>query len=392
MLLINMDETSVSTFHGYTYGNMATQRKNDQEPIQWANRAKRRTCMTHACFICDKACLQKKLPQLVLVNKKTCSQVMFAQIVRASPPNIYVKQLTTAWMTEEIMCVLIRLLRAHLQEVWDDYEVVLFLDAHWSHIHHNTCVQCNRFDISLIVIPARLTWLLQPCDTHVFAVYKRYMRKLWSEKAMLTATGEIDILQFFEIVFEVIQDIVLNRDWSYAFKANGFHTGFVHLSSYIMKKLEFGETRPVVNSDIPSVQDIARCFPVNVTIPMRIIMNHFYAQPVQALPAAPAPTGAVVLPALPQASRLTPRRPSVAAALAIAPDPWQSASQRESQERRDIDPPHRPTTRAMAVSEQQARSRLPPLTPSSSSTAPNLETVAPPPKRRKLPWTTRSSS
>ena len=76
LLLINMDETSVSTFYGYTYGNIATHRTDQQEPIQWANRAKQRTCMTHACFICDNARLQKRLPQLILVNMRTCNQTV----------------------------------------------------------------------------------------------------------------------------------------------------------------------------------------------------------------------------------------------------------------------------------------------------------------------------
>ena len=210
--------------------------------------------MTHACFICDNPRLQRELPQLILLNKRTCNQPVFAQIVRASPPNVYVKQVKSAWMTEEIMCVLIRLLHAHLQDVWDDYEVVLFLDAHGSHIHHNTCVQCNRFHIDLIIIPARLTWLLQPCDTHVFSLYKRYMRRLWNETADLTQNGEIDLLQFFHILYQTIQDIVLNRDWSCAFTANAFHSGVAHLSAYLMKKFKFGENKPVISFDIPTIQ------------------------------------------------------------------------------------------------------------------------------------------
>ena len=93
------------------------------------------------------------------------------------------------------------------------------------------------------------------------------------------------------------------------------------------------------------LQDVARCSQSKVALAMHSIMKHFYTQAVQALPAVPASTGAVVLPALPQASPLAPQRPSAVSALAIAPVPWQRASQRETEERPELDPPHPPTTR-----------------------------------------------
>ena len=360
-----------------------TMQQQRNPPTQPYNRGRRRACMSHCCFICNIGSLQKKMPQVLLINEHTLSQSEFKRIVEAAPPHVYVKLAKSAWMNEEIMCILVRLLHEHLKDEWDLYHVVLMLDAFSGHIHYNVQLQCNRFHIALIVIPANLTWLLQPCDTHVFAIYKKYMRKLWSEHVDKSPDGVIDMISFLTIVFAVIMDIVQATDWSYAFKEDGFYTHFGYLSNFIMKQLKY-ESKPPIVSTLPSVEDVRCCFPKR-----RAIVGHILLKQLQQprLLALPAPASAPILqdsaPAVPapRGIPLRPRRPILALTLGDVPAPWRKSTTGETQERQALEkgpPVTRSQSKRLLEMSQAERNTAQENRPGSSTDLP--------PKRRKLPW------
>ena len=45
---------------------------------------------------------------------------------------------------------------------------VLLMDCARQHIHRSVFDAAARQGVRLVLIPAKLTWLLQPCDAHVF--------------------------------------------------------------------------------------------------------------------------------------------------------------------------------------------------------------------------------
>ena len=385
VLLVNMDETSVCSFQGYSAGNVVRSDRSQTKPTQPYNRGRQRACMTHACFICNVARLQKKMPQLLLLNKHTVTQAEFTRAVQASPPNVYVKLARSAWMNEEIMCILVRLLHEHLKDEWDDYHVILMLDAFSGHIHYNVQLQCNRFHITLIILPANLTWLLQPCDTHVFAVYKKYMRKLWVEHVDKTSDGVISIVEFLKIVFTVIVDIVQSSDWSHAFRENGFFSHFGYLSNYIMRQLQYETTPPIVAA-IPSLEDVRWCFPKGRAIVEHILLKQLHHPWMLALP-APAVSAPMLQdnppPApIPRGTPLRPRRPPILAlTLGSAPDPWRTSQASEAQERKSLQKPP-PVTRSQTKRLAESQEQPPEVEEETTARG----SADPPPKRRKIPW------
>ena len=392
LLLINMDETSVCSFQGYVYGNVVAHEKHEQRPKQNYDRNRQRACMTHACFICNVGRLQRKMPQLIIMNENLCNLTIFHQILEMCPPNVYVKRLQSSWMNEEIMCILLRVLRVHLQDEWDDYHVVLFLDAFKGHIHWNVQLQCNRLSIVLIILPAQLTWLLQPCDTHVFAAYKKYMRRLWAERAIDTEDGHIDILKLLVLIFDVIVDFVQVTDWGFAFREDGYHQNFGSLSTFIMRALQYTE-KPELNMNVPAIEDVQLCFPRKAVVHMHLIMKQL-VRPMLALPAPvmPAQQVVVVAPPLalappsaplalvntPHGAPLAPDRTRLFLALAANTEPWLASAKAEKGDRESQTKPP-PVTRSQ--SSQPAQTRVQPLSPSP---------LQPAAKKRKLPWKTTS--
>lgn len=393
-----MDETPVCSFQGYSFGNVVEHPKSDREPLQPYNRGRRRLHMTYACFICNIARLQRKLPQVILMNEKMCTNTEYRRILAATPPNVYVKREKSAWMNETIMCILVRLLHAHLKDVWNDYHVVLMLDAFGGHIHYNVQLQCNRFGIVLIIIPASLTWLLQPCDTHVFCIFKKHLRRMWAGVTNEAEEGFIDVVALLTLVFEVIEDIVNGTDWNYAFKEDGFYTHFAFLSSYIMQKLEYTE-KPSINIQIPCLADIQCCFPKRHVVVERILLKILH-QTMLALP-APAVSASALQNggassseaqghSLPRGTPLRPKRPLPALQLAPGSTRLESCQAKEEMDRNSqMKPP--PVTRSMSRALEMATGQVS-SREQDESTTPSSRTATnePPRKQRKLPWKRRS--
>ena len=81
-------------------------------------------------------------------------------------------RLKKAWMTTEVMEKYIVLLGGILKEFQTTHRFILYLDALRVHVSPKVLRAASRANLWICVIPAKMTWALQPCDAHVFASYK----------------------------------------------------------------------------------------------------------------------------------------------------------------------------------------------------------------------------
>ena len=70
---------------------------------------------------------------------------------------------------------------------------MLFLDACKAHLHARVFAACAACGLWAVVVPAKMTRLLQPLDTHAFLAYKVYLQKLFQEARIRTANGDLDV-------------------------------------------------------------------------------------------------------------------------------------------------------------------------------------------------------
>lgn len=135
-----------------------------------------------------------------------------------------------------------------------------------------------------------MTWVLQPCDTHLSAACKRYLRKLWLESIADREDTDLSLNGLFDIIFRTIEDVINGKNWAYAFKEDGYRNNFGQLSSYIVKQLEYTE-RPPINIEVPSYETVALCYPANMTVPYNIVLKPLLAaqRALAAPPPAPPP-------------------------------------------------------------------------------------------------------
>ena len=246
-----------------------------------------------------------------------------AELVAACPPNVHLIRQRSAWNNTETQKRVLRLLAAALREHertavrpgMKRWQPALLLDACRLHIHPSVAQSAAALGIWLVVVPARLTWLLQPLDTHVFQRYKEYFRSAYQRARLNTPDGRLTTAQFLGAFFETIQHLVEGVRWEFAFDSDGYGQGGQRkVSHYILNQLQLAEP-PDVPSLEPTLGMLQLCFPRKSTVPLARLLGPCRRQlaltappqgPTGPLPALPAPLPTVGR--LARGSRLAPKR------------------------------------------------------------------------------------
>ena len=192
VLRINWDETAVCLFEGGGRGNVFFA-KTEQAVVQNASRAKQRTFLTHVAFICDDPLIQAALPQIVIANTRTIPGRMLAALEATCPPQFRLLTGATAWVTARVCAQIVRWLAAALAQFAADLQPVLLLDACRQHLSNGVFAACSATRIWPLVVPAKMTWLLQPLDTHAFFSYKARLRVCYQAACIASDVGSVDV-------------------------------------------------------------------------------------------------------------------------------------------------------------------------------------------------------
>ena len=79
----------------------------------------------------------------------------------------------------------------------------------------------SLMELWVCVIPSKMMWVMQPCDTHLFAGYKRMLGKELQRASGTAAHGTISWELVLETFWRVVTSCLKDKDWSYAFAAAG---------------------------------------------------------------------------------------------------------------------------------------------------------------------------
>ena len=322
VLRINLDETSVKLFQGDAKGTVLFRKRRrdrrtevDEEPVQKADLNKKRTCLTHVGLICDRADVQPLLPQVLIGNEATFQAGELADLSASCPANVVLIRQKSAWNNKETCKRVLRLLAAALRKVnhppkWPPLQPVLFMDAAGLHIHPSVAMSCAALNIWLIVVPAKLTWLLQPLDTHAFREYKAYFKKAYQRARLETQDGHLTVKQFLVAFCETIRHVLQGRKWSGAFDADGYGHRQAGASAYLLRQLQLSKP-PEAPSTAPTSDLLRLCFPKKSYVPEATLMRPYRRPQPQLALQAPAPQLVLPTPAMGRFARgilLTPKR------------------------------------------------------------------------------------
>ena len=171
LVWINMDETSVALYNGVGKGNVffsRSRRGEGPEPAQRIDKSMLRTNLTMISFCRSEPALQVIMPHIIIGDCHTFKAGEFLELLNNTPTNVYLLREKSAWNNSTIMLRICDLLHIILQPHVATCYFILGVDAAGCHIKPETPLAYRRSFVHFVLIPAKLTFLLQVLDTHGF--------------------------------------------------------------------------------------------------------------------------------------------------------------------------------------------------------------------------------
>lgn len=218
---MNIDETSIAKGlaprKGYVLFNVTTKRSSVKALVR------SRDTRAHSTFlaaITDEAALQQHLPQFLIPHHTRLSRAEKALLATLAGPLVWVQD-GAGWMKSNILKGLITILRRKVREHCPGKTLVLVLDTAPCHRENSVLSHCSRLGIHVLFIPAKLTWLLQPLDTHVFALFKQRFFETLLQYRQRSRDGTNSGTDWIEALRVASTEILARRNWVHAFGSNG---------------------------------------------------------------------------------------------------------------------------------------------------------------------------
>ena len=203
--------------------------------------------------------IQPKLPQVILGNKHKLTLGLVAELAAVKPAGFCIWREESSWTNRSIMCRILTLLCKCLAEYSVTHQIILVLDVASCHFHSSVLGYATRLGIRLVFVPAKLTFLLQPLDSHCFSRLKRKLKEKWLSLAAESDSGTVSHQAWLSAVFIVVPSVLCGVKWKPAFQANGL-LGEQLISARVLEQVGWASP-PVVPACIPSEEQLKSVFP-----------------------------------------------------------------------------------------------------------------------------------
>ena len=222
-LVVNMDETMLSNVRPCKVGVVpsATTCIASNIEVGPAEQALPRTSLV--AVVCNDACLQKCLPQLRLPRGKTNVRkrgaVATAYSLAGYPQAVL--HGGGGWNNNVTMVWWLRELRRRVRLLAPGRPIILVMDDCSIHIAEKVLDSCRRLCIAAVIIPSKMTWTLQPLDTHVFAQLKSSIRSSVFEALASSENGRIRPVERIRLHGIAVRDVLVQKDWGRVMERSG---------------------------------------------------------------------------------------------------------------------------------------------------------------------------
>ena len=272
VLRLNLDETSIKFWYEPRQGLC---RPKGQAPRiglgRKASRAQLRKAFSHIAIICDDPCLQPHLPQVLLVNQRTVSAELHRRWNSLPGCNAKLWRGKSAWINKQTFAQVIRELGKVVRKRAGSHQAILLLDAHKCHFSTSTLSACREYNIWPVLIPARMTSLLQPLDTHVFSRFKMFLRTRLHQTMLTGANEDLTSEQVIDALLHAIKGVLQRHSWAQAFNWNGFGPR-LEVRAHLLEELAW-QTPPVLQAELPAYTQFTECFPRGCEIPFMKLLS-----------------------------------------------------------------------------------------------------------------------
>ena len=261
-LFVNMDETSVSFAYAKGKGLIISKRAlppgRKHKRVQ-VSPGDEKSHISFLAFITHNKEAQPFLPQIFLGNEHVFTIQLLQQLAPHIPGNFKFVRGKSGWNSIAYMRTAICLLAKSLESFAATHQIVLVLDVAGCHYHRTISTLATQKGIRLLYVPAKCTFLLQPCDTACFSRLKFRLRQKWLSMRALSSTGTVSKLEWLCAVIGIVSALLSETPWEPAFQAVGLLNEAL-LSPRIMGQLGWQSPRDIPDV-LPSEEQLKLIFP-----------------------------------------------------------------------------------------------------------------------------------
>ena len=224
--MVNIDETALPRAIARRPGHVL-RRPRGETAAKLFERISRQDSHGHVTLLASLSSipgLQHRMPHFLLTRDTTLSAAEKARLRALPPPLVWVEG-STGWMTVGLLCRILTHIRRVVLAAAPNYEVVVLLDSAPMHAHPAVLAHAARLRVHLLFVPSKMTWLLQPLDTHVFGTLKHSLHSLQLEQRATAEEARIPKDAWVPLVAAAVQQVLVERQWSSAFPDNGLAAG-----------------------------------------------------------------------------------------------------------------------------------------------------------------------
>ena len=273
-LLLNLDETAIPVVFTQQAGTVMVGKGAGvwkSLPRQRVSKADTRLYFTHVAVICNIPSIQPLLPQVIFLGAASITKAQFDALKTDLPDNVFLKRMPKGWNNSDQHREIVKLLSVILSKL-PQFQPILCFDAAPLHLSADVLQELLSGSVNFLLVPAKMTYLLQPLDTHVFMRFKLYLKQRFVEAVLAGAPDENKTVRMVRLVIRAVRHVLQAHEWEVAFKQTGIWRDQSMVSSSILRNLCYEEL-PAIDSSRPAPELLRTLWPRNRHFHEELVMS-----------------------------------------------------------------------------------------------------------------------
>jgi hypothetical protein len=212
---------------------------------------------TLAGLICLKEGVQHQLPQVFIPNWGKLTRREQQVYQNGLQPPIEVWRGFNGWVNDDAMKQLITCYRSAVRNIDPTATLVLLMDAASQHLSKAVLMHARRLNVMLVMIPGKLTYLLQPLDVSVFRALKDSIKQNLLKVRMTHPQGIIPLEERVAALNDSIFSTLTDKDWTSAFAKVGATGELASLRQSILHYFPQGIEVPSIALNDDELEEVA---------------------------------------------------------------------------------------------------------------------------------------
>lgn len=194
---------------------------------------------------------------------------------RTAPAKVKFRRKKSSWLNAEVLVEILLEISLAMVE-FPEFQPILVMDCATIHLSKRVLERAQVLGIWILPVPAKCTFLLQPCDTHVFSPYKAFLKR--ASRECKSADGVVTQQAWLQNFIAVARKFLCGRTWQHAFQQTSLPGDRSHLTRDLAA-LELQPAPQLHAARAPALQTVRELLPKDRRVPYRQLLSEPRAAP-----------------------------------------------------------------------------------------------------------------